>query len=172
MKRAGGAVLLVLLLLLAMQKAQAGVASEMLWICHVTSAMLALGLLFDLPLLIATGFLFHLAVGIPAYLLHLATGGDSSALSFFLHLLSPLLGWLAWRRQTLPAVVPWLALGTFLVLMAACRFTTPESLNVNLAFHPWGPLAAIGMWLGSGLNIALMLAQLGAARMLWNRSID
>jgi hypothetical protein len=171
LKRAGGAVLLVLLLLLATQKVQAGVGLEMLWACHVASAMLALGLLFDLPVLIATGFLFHVAVGIPAYLLHLATGGDISAVSFLLHLLSPLFGWLAWRRQALPAVVPWLVLGTFLGLMAACRFATPESLNVNLAFHPLGPLAALGMWLGSGLNIALMAAQLGAARMLWNRSI-
>lgn len=169
MKRAGGAVLLVLLLLLAMQKAQAGVAFEMLWICHVTSAMLALGLLFELPVLTGTGFLFHLAVGIPAYLLHLLVGGDSSPVSVLLHLFTPLFGWLAWRGRPLPAIAPWLAMGTFMGLMAICRWVTPASLNVDLAFHPWGPLAALGMWWGSALNMVLMSVQLTVARLFWNR---
>jgi hypothetical protein len=169
LKRAGGLILLALLLLLTAQKAQAGIAADMFWVCHVTSAMLAIGLLADLPLLIATGFLYHLAVAIPTYLLHLATGGDSSVVSFMLHLLAPVFGWLACRGQALPAATPWLALGTYLGLMVVSRFVTPESMNVNLAFHPWGAFAALGVWPVRALNVVLMLAQLQVVFFLWNR---
>jgi hypothetical protein len=169
LKRACGLVLLALLALLTVQKVQGGVGAEMLWVCHVTAAMLALGLLFELPLLVAAGFLFHIAVAVPTYALHLATGGDSSAVSFALHVAAPVLGWIAWRGRPLPAAAPWLALGTYLGLMMVCRFATPGGMNINLAYHPWGPFAALGVWPGRLLNVALMLAQLGAARMLWNR---
>jgi len=169
LKRAGGVILLALLALLTAQKWQAGMAAEMLWVCHVTSAMLAIGLLSDTKILIATGFLYHIAVAIPTYLLHLATGGDSSVVSFMLHTLTPALGWLACRRQQLPAAAPWLALATYLGLMVLCRFVTPESMNVNLAFHPWGPLAALGVWPVRVLNVFLMFAPLYGVWWLWNR---
>lgn len=169
MKRAGGLLLLSLLVLLTVQKAQAGMAPEMLWVCHITSAMLAIGLIFDTPLLIATGFLYHIAVAIPTYLLHLATGGDSSVVSFMLHALTPAFGWIACRKHKLPAAAPWLALGVYLGLMVLCRFVTPESMNVNLAFHPWGPLSALGVWPVRVLNVFLMFAPLYLVRRLWNR---
>ena len=169
MKRAGGVVLLSLLVLLTVQKAQAGVAAEMLWVCHITSAMLAVGLLSDTKILIAAGFLYHIAVAIPTYLLHLATGGDSSLVSFMLHMLTPLFGWFACRKQQLPPAAPWLALATYLGLMVVCRFVTPDSLKVKLAFHPWGPLTALGIWPVRVLNVFLMFAPLYLARRVWNR---
>jgi hypothetical protein len=169
LKRAGGALLLALLLLLTVQKAQAGMAPEMLWVCHVTSAMLAIGLIFDTKILVSTGFLYHVSVAIPTYVLHLATGGDSSLVSFMLHTLTPVFGWLACRKQQLPAAAPWLALAIYLGLMVVCRFVTPESMNVNLAFHPWGPLATLGVWPVRVLNVFLMFAPLYFARKLWNK---
>lgn len=172
MKRAFGLILLALLLLLTVQKAQAGVAAEMLWVCHVTSAMLAIGLLFDTPVLMATGFMYHIAVAIPTYLLHLATGGDSSVVSFMLHTLTPVFGWIACRKQVLPPSAPWLALGTYLALMVISYFVTPESMNVNLAFHPWGAFGALGVWPVRVLNVFLMFAPLYAAWMLWNRKVS
>lgn len=172
MKRAFGLILLALLVLLTAQKAQAGMAAEMLWVCHVTSAMLAIGLIFDTPLLIATGFLYHIAVAIPTYLLHLATGGDSSVVSFMLHALTPAFGWIACRKQVLPPAAPWLALATYLGLMLVCRFVTPESMNVNLAFKPWGLFAALGVWPVRVLNLFLMFAPLYAVWLLWNRRLS
>lgn len=169
MKRASGLILLALLVLLTVQKAQAGVAAEMLWVCHVTSAMLAIGLIFDTPVLISTGFLYHVAVAIPTYLLHLATGGDSSAVSFMLHTLTPVFGWIACRKQMLSPAAPWLALGTYLGLMVISRFVTPEGMNVNLAFQPWGLFAALGVWPVRVLNVFLMFAPLYAVWWLWNR---
>ena len=164
-----GIALVALLFILTIQKAGAGVLPEMLWVCHVASAMLAFGLLTGVRLLIATGFLFHIAVGIPSYALHLATGGDTTLMSFIEHLLAPVLGWLACRKQPLPAAAPWLALGTYMMLMLVSRFVTPESMNVNLAFHPWGPFAALGVWPGRVVNAALMLAQLQFVYYVWNR---
>ncbi len=164
-----GMALALLLMLLTWQKVELGVGAEMLWVCHVTSALLAIGLLTGQRMLIATGVLYHIAVAIPTYLLHLATGGDSSPVSFALHLFTPLFGWLACRKQPLPGATAWLALGTYLGLMAVCRLVTPETLNVNLAFHPWGAFAAIGTWPSRALNVVLMLAQLQVVLWLWNR---
>lgn len=169
MSRAVGALLLLLWSLLAFQKVQAGIAPELLWLCHVTSAMLAVGLLCCAQLLTATALLCQLAIAVPAYAVHLATSGDTSPVSFLLHVLAPLFGALAWRGKTLPAAAPWCGAGLYLVLMAASFLATPESLNVNLAFKPWAPVAWAGIWLLRALNLSLVLAQLHAARWLWNR---
>jgi len=171
MRRAGGALLLLLWAALAFQKAQAGIAPELLWLCHVTSAMLALGLLFSAQLITVTALLCQLAIAVPAYALHLATSGDTSPVSFLLHVLAPLLGSFAWRGKAIPPAAPWLGAGLYLALMGASYWATPESLNVNLAFRPWGPVAWAGVWPVRALNLALVLAQLHAVRLVWNRCL-
>ncbi len=169
MMRAGGLVLLALLSILAVQKAQDGLAWELLWICHVSAAVLGLGMLAQARMLVATGFLCQIAVALPAYTLHLVSGGETSAASFALHLLAPVFGWLAWRRHKLPIAAAWWGVGLYLVLIAACRAWTPEALNVNLAFHPWGPLAGAGVWPLRVLNLGMLVAQLHLFRFAWNR---
>jgi hypothetical protein len=169
MKRAGGSFLLLLWSVLAFQKAQAGVAPELFWLCHVTSAMLAVGLLLSAQLLISTALLCQLAIAVPAYALHLATNGETSAVSFLLHVLAPLLGVLAWRGKAIPLAAPWCGGVLYLGLMAASYWATPENLNVNLAFRPWGPVAWAGVWPARLLNLTLVLGLLHAARLLWNR---
>ncbi|CUI08830.1 hypothetical protein [Massilia antarctica] len=171
MKRAGGVFLLLLLAVLAAQKTQEGLAPELLWMCHVTSAMLALGLIADLAPLIVTGFLCQAAIALPAYVLHVAASGHTSVASFLLHLSAPALGAMAWRGKRMPAAIPWAALAIYQLLIALSQVFTPESLNVNLAFRPWDPLVAFipWGWPVRVLNLALMLAQLHAARWLWNR---
>ena len=173
MKRAGGFCMLLLLAILAVQKTQDGLVPELLWMCHVTSTMLALGLLANAAPLIVTGFLCQGAIALPAYVLHVAAGGHTSIASFLLHASAPVLGALAWRGQRIPAAIPWVALAVYQLLVVLSQAFTPESMNVNLAFRPWEPLAG---FLPSGwpirlLNLALMLAQLQAARWLWNRSV-
>lgn len=172
MKRAGGMVMLLLLAILAVQKTRDGLAPELLWMCHVTSTMLALGLVTNAAPLIATGFLCQGAIALPAYVLHVATGGHTSVASFLLHVSAPLLGAMAWRGRGLPASVPLAALAVYQLLIALSQAFTPESMNVNLAFRPWDPLAGFlpSGWPIRVLNLLLMLAQLYAARWLWNRS--
>lgn len=169
MKRFAGAVLLALLIVLAWGKAQAGVLSEMLWMCHVATGAVALGLLLNWRACVALGFLFHIAVGVPAYILHLAHGGDTTWVSFSLHVLSPLGGWLAWRAKTLPPLTPTLTLGCYAVAATLCVFFTPEALNINQIFRPWEPLAVVGVWPGRIGNALLMLVLLMAGQWLFNR---
>ncbi|MDM5180228.1 hypothetical protein PO883_23885 [Massilia sp. DJPM01] len=171
MNRAGGVCLLLLLAILALQKTQEGLAPELLWMCHVTSAMLALGLVANLAPLIVTGFLCQAAIALPAYVLHVATSGHTSVASFMLHVCAPALGAMAWWGKRVPAAIPWVALAAYQLLIAFSQAFTPESLNVNLAFRPWDPLVTFipWGWPVRALNLALMLAQLVAARWLWNR---
>lgn len=173
MKRAGGVCMLLLLAVLAVQKTQDGLAPELLWMCHVTSTMLALGLLANAAPLIVTGFLCQGAIALPAYVLHVAAGGHTSVASFLLHASAPVLGALAWRGKRIPAAIPWVALALYQLLVVLSQDFTPESMNVNLAFRPWDPLSGFlpSGWPVRLLNLALMLAQLQAARWLWNRSV-
>jgi hypothetical protein len=173
MNRAGGLWLLLLLAVLAWQKTQDALAPELLWMCHVSSALLALGLVADAAPLIATGFLCQGAIALPAYVLHVASGGHTSLVSFVLHLSAPLLGAIAWRGRRMPAAVPLAALALYQLLIVLSQAFTPEGMNVNLAFRPWDPLAGLlpSGWPLRSVNLVLMLAQLSAARWLWNRAL-
>ncbi|UOD28419.1 hypothetical protein INH39_23620 [Massilia violaceinigra] len=165
--------MLLLLAVLAVQKTQDGLAPELLWMCHVTSTMLALGLVANAAPLIVTGFLCQGAIALPAYVLHVAAGGHTSVASFLLHASAPVLGALAWRGMRIPAAIPWVALALYQLLVVLSQDFTPESMNVNLAFRAWDPLAGFlpSGWPVRLLNLVLMLAQLQAARWLWNRTV-
>lgn len=173
MKRAGGIYMMLLLAILAVQKTQDGLAPELLWMCHVTSTMLALGLIANAAPLIVTGFLCQGAIALPAYVLHVAAGGHTSLASFLLHASAPVLGALAWRGKRMSAAVPWVALAIYQLLVALSQAFTPDSMNINLAFRPWDPLAGFlpSGWPIRALNLVLMLVQLHAARWLWNRTV-
>lgn len=173
MKRAGGAWLMLLLAILALQKTQDGLAPELLWMCHVTSTLLALGLVANAAPLVVTGLLCQGAIALPAYVLHVASGGHTSIASFLLHASAPVLGAMAWRGKRIPAAIAWAALAIYQLLIVLSQAFTPESMNVNLAFRPWDPLAGLlpPGWPVRVLNLVLMLAQLQAARWMWNRSV-
>src|SRR4051812_37521163 len=51
---------------------------EMLWACHVASFLIAIGILFQIPKLTTVGFLFHVALGLPGYLMDLITTGNTT----------------------------------------------------------------------------------------------
>ncbi len=169
MKRVLGAVILALYGVLVLQKTQAGLGAELFWLSHVTSLILALGLLARAPLMVATGFLFHLAVALPAYIFYLATGGETSVVSFLLHLLTPLSGWIAWRGVRLPLAALLSTYATYAAVMAATLALTPPAMNVNAAFAPWVPLPLDGVAMLQVFNALQMLAQTGIAFTVWNR---
>ncbi len=169
MKRLMGFALLALLICHALLKAQAGMLSEMLWTSHVTSGLLAVGLIFDLPMLMAIGFLFHLAVATPAYILLLLGHGDTNWTSFLLHSLTPIAGWIAWRKLPLPTQTWWLAWLVCLLLVILCRVFTPEQLNINLAFKSWESAPFLGEWFNYTAVLLFILPQLAAVQWLFNR---
>ena len=169
MKRITGAILLALYLVLVFQKTRAGLSAELLWLSHVTCAVLALGLLLDVALMIAAGFLFHLAVALPAYLFYLASGGETSLMSLLLHVLSPLFGWMACRGAPLPTPALLLTYTIYVVVIGATLAFTPAAMNVNSAFTHWASLNVGGALPLLAANAVQMLLQTAAAFLLWNR---
>src|SRR5205823_10181729 len=70
-KRGLAWLLLGLLAVYALQKSAAGRLPEMLWGCHLASLVVATSILLERPRGRAVGFLFYVAVGLPAWLLDL-----------------------------------------------------------------------------------------------------
>jgi hypothetical protein len=120
----------------------AGNLTEMLWACHWASAAIALGLLAGSRATVAAGLLFHLSLGIPAWLLGVLFTGEVHPTSVLVHSLPPLTAALYLRG--LEALPPYTWLRAWVMHPAAIavseRFARPE-LNVNMAHEPWPPLA-------------------------------
>jgi hypothetical protein len=163
--------LLVLLLIETLLKAKAGLLSEMLWVCYPATLMLAIGLLFDVALLSASGFLFHLCIGFPAYLLILASNEKTDCVSFLIHFLSPVIGLWAWRGKPLPFASSIFAISLVVVFIIMAYFFTAPKLNINLAFKLWEPIVFLGFWQSHIINIGLILSLLLIGRVGINRSI-
>lgn len=171
MKRWAGILLLILLLIETIIKANQGILQEMLWACYPATLLLAIGLLFDVAHLSATGFLFHVCIGLPSDLLHLITNGDNNWASFLTHFLSPVIGLWAWRGKQLPFVSSIIAACLFISFaVIAYFFTTPE-LNINQVFKPWEPVAFLGLWGSLILNAGLLFSLLFIGRIGINRCL-
>lgn len=54
-----------------------GTLPELLWGCNVASFTIIVGLWFDLPMVIGTGFLWHISVGEPGYVLGVIQTGHT-----------------------------------------------------------------------------------------------
>lgn len=156
---------------------------HLLWSCHVASVVLALGLLSNSRLLLSAGFLFHLAIGFPAWLVEvILTRGTFGApmvtprvlaTSISVHLLPLIAGVIYLQRSPLPGgsvLVAWL----FQVAMVPLsRWFTPPELNVNLAHAVWKPLSGtFTSMLVFQLALSLLaLASLVVARAVWNNAM-
>lgn len=171
MKHWAGYLLLLLLLIQTTIKTNAALLPEMLWICYPATLLLAIGLLLDVALLSASGFLFHLCVGLPAYLLMiLAANEKTNCASFLIHFFSPVIGLWVWRGKRLPIASCIIATClTIIFVLVAYFFTAPE-LNINLAFKVWNP-AALGFWGSRALNTGLILSLLLFGRVGINRCL-
>ncbi|WP_224240983.1 hypothetical protein [Hyalangium gracile] len=132
---------------------------EMLWLCHVATVVMALGLLSGWHRLVAMGFLLHVGFGTVGWLLDVLATRDTTPSSVLVHVLPLVFGALEVRRRGWPSgvVLPaWLCFSAWVVL---CRWVTDPALNVNLAHEAWGPLAHVmgGVWLSWAFNAAVML---------------
>ena len=153
---------------------------HMLWSCHVASAVLAIGLLLNRFKLVAAGFLFHLAIGFPAWLVEVAvsrgTFGASAvtprvfATSILLHSLPLFAGALYLRRRPIPAGSLALAWLFQVAMVPVSRWVTPPELNVNLAHALWRPLAgsSVNWWFFQLIVWVATLGSLLLVRALWN----
>jgi hypothetical protein len=170
MQRGLGLALLAALVLHALTKGQARLP-EMLWLCHVATLLLAVGLLASARWLVATGFLIHIAMGMPGFLLDVAFGERPSPTSWLVHLLPLVAGAIALRRTGLPPRT-WLAAWlTVLAMLAVSIVATPPALNINLVHEPWGPMKALlpGVWPVRVFHALEALCFLFGAELLFQR---
>jgi hypothetical protein len=152
MKRALGVALLLALGLHAYTKGWE-LLPEMLWVCHVASAVLAVGLLVPLRRWVEAGLLLHIAVGAPSFLLDVAFGYKAPPTSWLVHVLPWVAGYVGLRQEGLRPRTWVYAWGLFLATFAVSLLTPPR-LNVNLVHAAWGPLKQVlpSPWAVRGLN--------------------
>lgn len=129
---------IALLLLLAMVahalvKWRLGTLPELLWGCNVASFCIIAGLWMDSPQVVGMGFLWHVCIGDPAYVIEVIRSGHTGWTSIVVHSLPPVAAFCYLRRTGLPRSAPFLALALFIVLVPISHYLTPVPLNINLA---------------------------------------
>lgn len=142
-----------------------GKLADMLWACHVATTAMGLGFLAGARRIVAVAFLFHVAIGCPAYLLDLIVSGTTTPTSVLVHVVPLALGGYSVRRSGLPprsTLIAWIG---WIVLQLSSYLLTDPALNINLAHAPWPPLARLvpGVWASRLLNAATALTFLVTA---------
>jgi hypothetical protein len=135
--------LVALLLAYGVEKRRSGLWSEMLFGCHVATALLAIGLIARVPLLVGAALVFHLGVGLPSWLVYVAARRTTRPLEVLAHVLPAVAALPAAMRSGVPSGAAVAAWGSFLVLQVISYWATPPALNVNLAHGPSPELARI-----------------------------
>jgi hypothetical protein len=148
-----GWLLLAALGMHALELARTTSLSELLWSCHVATVCMAVGIFFRLRTAVAAGWLFHLSIGLPAWVVEIVvtrgTFGAAKldlallATSTLVHLLPIVIGaiWLrrsgyhiSWRAAALAWVI-------YAAMIPLSRPFTPPELNINLAHGVWPALS-------------------------------
>ena len=109
-----------------------GTLPELLWGCNVASFTILLGLFFNKPILVSTGFLWHISVGEPGYVFGVIQAGHTTWVSVLVHSLPTLAAFFYLRRSGLPRASPYLAFLLFVALVPISHYLTPAHLNVNM----------------------------------------
>ena len=145
----------VLVLHAVVAKLPYGLLPEMLFACHISTAVLAIGLLARVPELVVFGFSFHIGAGFWGYLFDLVEMRTTTWTSVLVHILPIVVGLREVRRSGLPRWAPWVSFAFLAFSVVLAYFATPPSLNVNLAHRPWGPVARImpGLWSTWAMNL-------------------
>jgi hypothetical protein len=110
--------------------------ANLLWFCHLAAVAIGAALLARAPTLNAIGLLW-LCVGIPCWLLYVASGGELLAGSVLTHGVGLFAGFFGVRRLGLPKGAWWKAVLALIGVFALTRAVTPPAENVNLAFAVW-----------------------------------
>jgi hypothetical protein len=169
-----GALVLGALALHASHKLERGVFAEMLWACHVASLLLGVGLVARVVWLVALGTVFHVAAGLPAYVLDVIALKQTTLTSVVVHLAPPLSGLFFLKQDApWPRFVPVATVTLYPVLVVLSRLVTEPALNVNLAFSPWPPLARVAPWLWFTwlLNLVVLAAAVPVVDRVLRRSL-
>jgi len=144
---------------------------EMLWSCHVATALVGLGLVAGSRRLVAAGFLFHAALGFPGFVLLVVAKQWFSVASAWAHVLPLVAGGACLKGRELERATvlhSWLILP---VMLPISYWLTPAALNVNFSHGPWEPAAAYlpSRWVFYGALAVVNLAALVLMRAILNR---
>jgi len=139
-----GAVAIIFFAVHAGYHAARGNPENAVWMCHLATLGIGVGLIGRWPALNAIGVLW-LAAGVPLWTVYLATGGEFFPTSILPHVGGLALGVIGLTRLGAPAGVWAAALAALIVLVLACRVVTPERADVNLAFTIWPARGAISL---------------------------
>jgi hypothetical protein len=136
-----------------------GLLPEMLWACHVATAILAVGVLLRKREFVIFGFSFHLGAGMWGYLFDLVAMRTTTWTSFLVHLAPLAVGFAEVRRSGLPRWAPWVSFGFLISMMAITYHFTPPNLNVNLAHRAWAPVERLtsALWATWAVNLGFAL---------------
>ncbi len=140
-----------------------GTPEDAIWVCHASNLFIGIGLLSRNSTLNAVGLLI-LTVGVPLWLVDLATGGDFLATSLLTHLGGLLVAVFGAQRLGLPRRVWFKTLIAATALIIASIWWTPPGANVNLAFH--GPPIVGTMSVHPGIYLIGLLLFWGIS--LWS----
>jgi hypothetical protein len=149
-----------------------GHSEDILWCCNIANVLLALGLAIRKPTINAIA-LCWLCLGLPLWLYHLISGGQSNPITPFTHIGGLVAALVGAKRFGMPKHVWWKALLALGPLLGLCRLVTPRRANVNLAFDVWKGwelhFPSYGVWLLAlgVLSAGMFLAvQIGVRKVL------
>jgi hypothetical protein len=116
--------------------------ATLLWMCHVATFLLGVGLLGSFVGLIRLTTAWTI-LGLPIWLIDVMTVG-TTRISVLSHLLVPVLAVvsLSQARMPRPGRTALYGLGLMALMQLICRVATPPALNVNLAHRPYPFLGA------------------------------
>ena len=147
-------------------------AENLLWVCHLGTLGIGVGLMARLAILNAVGTLW-LIVGLPLWLYDLRAGGEVLLTSLLAHVGGLILGFLGLKKLGLPAGVWWKSMAALVPICVLSRLLTPPEANVNLSHHVYPgfesvftvyPIyagALLLLYAGAGVLFQLGLRKLG-----------
>ncbi|MBK9030314.1 MAG: hypothetical protein IPL61_03070 [Myxococcales bacterium] len=116
---------------------------EMLALCHVATSAMVVGLIAGWPRVVAGALVFHLAFGVPVWLIDVVVTGTILPSSIAAHVGPVVLGggWLTRRAWPGPVAVP--AWGFIIAAMIAVHPLTDPAHNVNTTHTVYPAMAAV-----------------------------
>ncbi len=109
-----------------------GQLGNMLWMCNLGNLLLAIGLLFEQPLLVRIAVIWSLP-GLFIWFRYAVVEAGVSGSSTLAHIGGLIVGLFALRQVGMDKVTWVYAFAWYLILQVVSRFVTPEELNVNVA---------------------------------------
>lgn len=141
-----------------------GGISQILWLCHLSNLTLAIGLIFNVPVIIGISA-YWLVLAIPFWLIDVFSYGLEGMTSAATHLGGLLIALLA-LKNTSPNKPVWhFAMGWYLIIQLVSRLFTPPELNINFShaiYRGWEFLFANYAWYwiltstGAGVSVYLL----------------